>query len=223
MSRPARPGAHDALLEAARDEFARRGLENARVEDIARRARVSKGAFYLHFRTKDDAFREILQRFLGAIEEQAARRSEAAARFRDQVGARAPDLAERLEFECACDTELLELMWRNRRISAVIDGAGGHRFARMLRDFRERMRAIVSRNLGDAQASGDLRPDTDFAVLGDVIVGAFEAYARRMGEMKDKPDLAAWARAFHAVLYEGIARRPAQAAAPDRRAAPGHR
>lgn len=223
MARPPRAGAHDALLEAARDEFARRGLENARVEDVARRARLSKGAFYLHFRTKDDAFREILQRFLGAMEEQAARRNEAEARFLDRPGAPAPDLAERLDFECSCDTELLELMWRNRRIVAVIDGAGGHRFARMIRDFRERMRALVSRNLAHSQASGHLRPDVDPAVLGDVIVGAYEAYARRMAEMRDKPDLAAWARAFLVVLYGGIAQGPAHGAAPARRAGPASR
>ena len=216
MARPARPGAHDAILEAAREEFARRGLENARVEDVARRARVSKGAFYLHFRTKDDAFREILQRFLGAMEEQAARRHDAEERFLERSSAQAPGLAERLEFECACDTEMLELMWRNRRIIAVIDGAGGHRFARMLRDFRDRMRGMVARNLADARDCGHLRPDVDPAVTGDVIVGSYEAYVRRMSYMKEKPDLAAWSRAFLALLYGGISDRPEQAAAPGR-------
>lgn len=219
MPRPARPGAHDALLDAAREEFARRGLENARVEDIARRAHVSKGAFYLHFRTKDDAFREILQRFLGAVEEQAARRHEAEERFLERTGSRGADFEERLEFECSCDVELLELMWRNRRIIVVIDGAGGHRFARMLRDFRDRMRAIVSRNIADAQACGQLRSNLDPVVLGDIIVGAYETYARRMGDMKEKPDLAGWIRTFLVVLYEGIADRPAQGAASDRRTA----
>ena len=218
MARPARPGAHDALLESARDEFARRGLENARVEDIARRARLSKGAFYLHFRTKDDAFREILQRFLGAMEEQAARRHDAEQRFRESSGARPPELAERLDFECSCDVEMLELMWRNRKLVAVIDGAGGHRFSRTLRDFRERMRAIVSRNLADSQASGHLRPEIDPAVTSDVVVGTYEAYVRRMSDMKQKPDLAAWARAFLLLLYGGMAA-PAGPGAGTRRTA----
>ncbi len=204
MPRCARPGAHDALLEAARDEFARRGLERARVEDISRRARLSKGAFYLHFRTKEDAFREILQRFLGAIEEQAERRNDAEARFLRETAGAPPDLARRLEFECAFDTEVLELLWRNRRIVAAMDGAGGHRYARLVADFRERMRAVVARNIASSQLAGQLRPDADPAVLGDVIVGAFEAYARRLVPVKEKPDLAAWARSFLLVLYLGM-------------------
>jgi AcrR family transcriptional regulator len=73
VARPTRPDTHQALLEAARVEFSRRGLERARVEDIARRAGISKGAFYLHFRTKDDAFNELLHRFLGALESLAQR------------------------------------------------------------------------------------------------------------------------------------------------------
>ena len=74
MGRPARPGLRDALLEAARAEFAARGLERARVEDIARRASASKGAFYLHFESKEQVFEELLQRFMGAFEDQARRR-----------------------------------------------------------------------------------------------------------------------------------------------------
>src|SRR5690242_13676194 len=76
MPRRSRPGAREALLDAARQEFARVGLERARVEDVARKAGISKGAFYLHFATKDEAFREILQRFLGALEDHARRRRE---------------------------------------------------------------------------------------------------------------------------------------------------
>ena len=81
MARPPRPGTHQALLDAARDEFARHGLERARVEDVSRRAGVSKGAFYLHFRSKEEAFEQIVQRFIGALEEQAHRRHEAEERF----------------------------------------------------------------------------------------------------------------------------------------------
>src|SRR5512145_2539732 len=115
MARPPRPGAHEALLDAAREEFARVGLERARVEDIARRAGISKGAFYLHFRTKDDAFREMLQRFLGALEDHARRRHEVEERLaREARGAPAAARREQFEAECASDAELLELLWRNR-------------------------------------------------------------------------------------------------------------
>jgi AcrR family transcriptional regulator len=42
------------LLEAAAEEFDRRGFEGARVADIAERAGLSNGALYGHFRSKSD-------------------------------------------------------------------------------------------------------------------------------------------------------------------------
>ncbi|GIF74092.1 TetR/AcrR family transcriptional regulator [Asanoa siamensis] len=49
----------DALLAAAADEFAERGLE-ASVADIARRAGVGKGTVFRHFATKDDLLAAIV-------------------------------------------------------------------------------------------------------------------------------------------------------------------
>ena len=102
MGRPARPDLHDALLEAARVEFASHGLERARVADVARRAGASKGAFYLHFASKEEAFEEILQRFMGAMEDQARRREEAEACFRqDHATMSEAELRERqVDFDC---------------------------------------------------------------------------------------------------------------------------
>jgi AcrR family transcriptional regulator len=48
------------LLDAALDEFFERGFSAARMEDIARRADLSKGTLYLYFKSKDDLFREII-------------------------------------------------------------------------------------------------------------------------------------------------------------------
>jgi hypothetical protein len=48
----------------------------------------------------------------------------------------------------------------------------------------------------------------DPAVAGDLLVGTYEGFARRMAEMKERPDLAGWARSLLVVLYEGLIRRP---------------
>ena len=64
MSRPADPLAKSKLLRAAREEFSRAGVADARVEDIARRAGLSKGSFYLHFKSKEEAFQALLDHFL---------------------------------------------------------------------------------------------------------------------------------------------------------------
>ncbi len=206
MGRPPRPDLREALLEAARTEFARRGLERARVEDIARRARASKGAFYLHFESKEQAFEELLQRFMGAFEDQARRREEAEEAFR-QVHARTPPAALRtrqMEFDAEIDLELLEMLWRSRELLAVIEGAGGDRYRRTVDQFRRRMQAFVSGRMVHKQARGWIRRDVDPALLGDILVGTFEGFARRMMHMKEKPDLRAWLRSFVDILYEGV-------------------
>src|SRR5215469_1858708 len=67
MPRPSDPNARSRLLEAAGRIFIEHGLDRAKVEDITRAAGLSKGAFYLHFKTKDDAFKEILSSALAEL------------------------------------------------------------------------------------------------------------------------------------------------------------
>jgi AcrR family transcriptional regulator len=49
------------ILDAALAEFAERGLAAARLEDIAKRAGVSKGTIYLYFANKEDLFRGVVR------------------------------------------------------------------------------------------------------------------------------------------------------------------
>jgi AcrR family transcriptional regulator len=49
------------LFEAAQSIFARDGFEAARIEDIAAAVGYTRGAFYAHFRTKEDLFLALLE------------------------------------------------------------------------------------------------------------------------------------------------------------------
>lgn len=231
MGRPARPDLHEALLEGARAEFAAHGLERARVEDITRRARASKGAFYLHFSSKEEAFEEILQRFMGAMEDQVRRREEAENCFRrDHAGTKEAELLRhQVEFDCQVDLALLETLWRNRQILAVIESAGVSRYRNAIDEFRRRTHAFVTGRLAEKQSAGWIRRDSDPAVMADILVGAYEAFLRRMVHSKERPDLEGWLRAFTHMLYEGMLERPLPTAAPspsrarERAAAPRRR
>ena len=56
-----RPEARPAeILAAALEVFAERGFLGARLEEVAKRAGVSKGALYLYFETKADLFRAVV-------------------------------------------------------------------------------------------------------------------------------------------------------------------
>jgi AcrR family transcriptional regulator len=51
------------LVRVARDLFARRGYAGVGTEEIVRRAKVTRGALYHHFRDKKDLFRAVHEQF----------------------------------------------------------------------------------------------------------------------------------------------------------------
>ena len=67
--RRSREQTRQRLLEAALTVFAHNGFERATVDEIVREAGFSKGAFYVHFETKDDLFWELLEERVGKQQE----------------------------------------------------------------------------------------------------------------------------------------------------------
>jgi AcrR family transcriptional regulator len=53
------------ILDAAASVFARRGFSDARMDDVADEAGVSKGGLYLHFKSKDDLFDALMGYVVG--------------------------------------------------------------------------------------------------------------------------------------------------------------
>src|ERR671936_1796968 len=62
------------IIEAAFDVFAERGLAGARLEEIAKRAGVSKGTIYLYFPNKEALFCEMIRDMVGRTIEQTEAR-----------------------------------------------------------------------------------------------------------------------------------------------------
>lgn len=53
------------LLEAALEQFVERGFAATRLEDVARRAGVSKGTLYLYFENKEELFKAVVRATIG--------------------------------------------------------------------------------------------------------------------------------------------------------------
>ncbi len=58
------------ILDAAEEVFTRKGLDNARMDDIAKKTGLSKGSLYWYFKSKDDLIIAILDRIFGDMFEQ---------------------------------------------------------------------------------------------------------------------------------------------------------
>ena len=54
----------DEIAEAAFDVFSEHGYAGARVDEVAKRAGVSKGLLYLYFKTKEELFKAVVMRVI---------------------------------------------------------------------------------------------------------------------------------------------------------------
>ena len=76
------------IIDAALAEFGERGLAGSRLDDIAKRAGLSKCTIYLYFQNKEELFREMVRRNVISQLEENERR------FGDQAGSATEALTE---------------------------------------------------------------------------------------------------------------------------------
>ncbi|MEM8589128.1 MAG: TetR/AcrR family transcriptional regulator [Pseudomonadota bacterium] len=62
--RPAKTGRSEDILDAALDEFSTKGFDAARLEDVAKKAGISKGTIYLYFDSKERLFEGVVRRWI---------------------------------------------------------------------------------------------------------------------------------------------------------------
>jgi TetR/AcrR family transcriptional regulator len=60
-------GTRQKIVEAAREEFAKHGLDGARVDRIAKCASVNKAMLYYHFRSKENLYEAVIKDFFSII------------------------------------------------------------------------------------------------------------------------------------------------------------
>lgn len=199
MPRPSDPHAKIDLLRAAEAIFIEHGLEKARVEDITSRAGRSKGSFYLHFATKEDAFRQIVEAMLAGLACCIdADPPEAPAKGGQELAALFDHLLDR-------DLETFGFLWQNRRVARLLlSGGGSATFGYLIDEFAERARARVKETLLWGAAAGLYRPDLDSEVASLFIAGAYDRVARHMVRLDKKPDLRGWLRQLQALVLRGI-------------------
>lgn len=212
MARPADPNAKEALVACARAEFARRGLVGARIEDITTACGLSKGAFYLHFHSKEALFGEVVEAFNGFLVQCQERRERNMAEFFAEYGPitrrdleeRTPRYRKFLEMETAEDLRVLEHMWAYRDVVGVLlRGAQGTSFEGAIWAITDREIDRIKENFDRFQGEHACRTDIPPEIFGSLIVGTYLLLGMRMSRMTEKPDLAAWARSLHTLIREG--------------------
>ncbi|HJQ43250.1 MAG TPA: helix-turn-helix domain-containing protein [Jatrophihabitantaceae bacterium] len=179
---------HDALLAAAGEVFAERGIE-ASLEEIARRANVGIGTLYRHFPTRD------------ALNEAVYRREvETLCAAADELRAdHAPD-----EALAAWMHRFAGYVAKKRGMAAALKSALGAD-NELFTYSRERIHGALNDLVTAAVASGSIRPDTD---AEDVI--------RALSGICMASDLPGEDRTSRLIdlIVDGLRYRPAATAAP---------
>jgi AcrR family transcriptional regulator len=183
MSRVADPKAKITLLRAAEEVFAERGLAGAKVEEIARRAGVSKGAFYLHFESKEAALKQLVESFLARCQSFFAPPS--------AYPGLPEDPAELLDFTLERDVQIYEFLWQNRAFLRILPTCqGGTDY--LVVAFRADI-AVTTREWVDHwRREGLFREDVDADLAATLIGGAYHELSLRMLGQERRPPLEDW-------------------------------
>jgi AcrR family transcriptional regulator len=154
-----RPG---EIVQAALAVFAERGFAAARLEEIARRAGVSKGALYLYFETKQELFRAVVDQAI-APNMQA---------IRAMVAAHPGPLSDLLRLVAERVGVLIETLPMGGVVKMVIAEAGN--FPELARVWHDDLVAHILGALTDAIAAAQARGEVK---AGDPRMYALEIIA----------------------------------------------
>lgn len=139
-----------AVLKAALDEFFIKGFTAARMDDIARRADLSKGTLYLYFSSKDALFQALIEDLTTPH-----------IQHMEQLA----DLAVTLEDALARLAELAPGMIRTSELPRLMKVliADSHNFPDIVREYRrnvlDRLLGIVTRMFERLKAQGEIVVD----------------------------------------------------------------
>lgn len=159
-----------ALVEAAMAEFATHGLVSPSLDAICARAGFTRGAFYVHFRDREDLVAAVMERALGAFldaiiatGEQAHDLERTVRRFEEAVSGIALLRAKRPRGKRASPTgvpfhRILEACERSPEIR--------ERFVALLGEAAER----VAKTAAAGQSAASVRSDVPAEALGVLLV-----------------------------------------------------
>jgi AcrR family transcriptional regulator len=144
------------LLDAAKDEFLDSGLQAAKIASICRRAGLANGTFYLHFRTIEDVYRELLVQATNELARRLAEISlfEVDARARDRIGVS-------VIFDFAEEREDLFRLMSDGRVSYSV----AHKT--LFDSFYDQRRSAIARGV----ASGEYRDGLDPTITAIADIG----------------------------------------------------
>ncbi len=195
------------ILAAAQEVFAEQGFDAARMEEVARRARVGKGTLYNYYDSKEDL---LIQAVIASMEEVRERIATAVDPSPDEPTRSVEEVLRMLIVDALPELtrrfhSLYNQVWG---VTARNPEARRRLFAANQAFYRERERDLGALIQAGAQA-GEFRSDLDPAEVSLLLLALFDGLLRRASFDGERVDPS---RAFDAVLQllcGGLYRAPA--------------
>jgi TetR/AcrR family fatty acid metabolism transcriptional regulator len=159
----------DAILEAALRVIKRKGFHKARMADIARDAGISYGLVYHYFKTKEDLFETILERWWGSLFS-----------LMTETRAAGEEVQEKLR---RIILFLLDTYQRDPNLVNIFITEISRSTANLTRKRLERFKgfmALTEEVIVEGQNRGVLRDDFKARYLTYIFLGALEAFVSAM-------------------------------------------
>jgi len=189
IRRPPREEVRRRLLEAASETFLEKGYLDSTLDDIARRAGLSKGAVYSNFQSKQEIFGLLLRKRVERMQEVIAAATDPAAN--DEGRTSASVMTANLIADADWIQLVLEFASRAGRDAAVREI-----YKPFLRVQREEVTRAVERALAD-----DRPQDREYAALvGTIVVALRNGLALAHAADPEQIDASVIERALGAVL-----------------------
>jgi AcrR family transcriptional regulator len=153
------------LLDSAFSVFATHGYERATVDEIVREAGFSKGAFYVHFGSKEDLFWAMLEGRIDVLQETmrgALDTAQSAAENERRV----------LEAIFALDRE--DRHWPALFVEFVAQAARNERVREKLNEMYRRWHSFTVELLEEGRLAGRVRKDLDVDFMASVTMALIE-------------------------------------------------
>jgi len=165
----------DQILSAAREVIGENGYERSSVDQIAKRAGLSRSTVYEYFSSKEEILRGSFSAHREQLSQELTRQVDAAVGLEAQLGAFLEICLSRVDQNRAFFLSIAFPLPLDEVTAS--EGPGGTEFALVIKDFND----VVNRILDDAFEQGELASPigpVDRNSLGTLIVGAMSARGR---------------------------------------------
>jgi len=176
------------ILDAAEREIGRKGFAEASISTITAEAAVGQGTFYLYFRSKEDALRELVLRM--------------GRRLRRHLTLAIADAPSRLEAERRGLRAFLEFVRANPDLYRVVAESQFVDPA-IFRRYYEEFAAAYRAGLEAAEATGEIRAG-DAEVRAWALMGVSDMVGRRFALWDDRAPLKRVAEAAFDLVAQGL-------------------